>query len=129
MRLNEIYRTYKDRVEFFLVYIREAHPSDGWQTPQNLYDDIIYAEPTTSEQRAEVAGACQISLDIELPMLIDSPNNDVDNKYIAEPIRLYVIDEQGAITYNGAVGPFGFDPDAWEGAIKETLSASAQAAQ
>ena len=27
---------YKDNVEFLLVYIREAHPTDGWQAPNDI---------------------------------------------------------------------------------------------
>lgn len=71
MRVNEIYETYKDRVGFFLIYIREAHPSDGWQTPQNLYDEVVYEAPRTDDERADIATACQINLDIRLPTLMD----------------------------------------------------------
>ena len=38
MRLDEIYMEYRDRVEFYLVYIQEIHPSDGWQVLSNVHD-------------------------------------------------------------------------------------------
>ena len=44
VRLNEIYQQYSDDIQFFLIYIREAHAADRWQTPQNLYEDIIFDE-------------------------------------------------------------------------------------
>ena len=28
--LYDLYERYSDRIEFLLVYIREAHPIDGW---------------------------------------------------------------------------------------------------
>lgn len=118
MRLNEIYDTYKNNIGFFLIYIREAHPSDGWQTPQNLYDDVIFDTPETDDARAEIAGVCQISQDIRLPMLLDGIDNDIENKYISAPIRLFVIDPEGRITFNGAPGPQGFDPEKWNDAIQ-----------
>ena len=121
MRLNEIYETYKDDIDFFLIYIREAHPSDGGQTPQNLYDDVVYETPQTEDERAEIAGVCQINQDIRLPMLLDGIDNDIESKYISAPIRLFVIDPDGTITFNGAPGPQGFDPDAWENAIREQV--------
>jgi hypothetical protein len=121
VRLNEIYNTYKNDVETFLIYIREAHPSDGWQTPQNLYDDVIYETPNSDDDRAEISGVCQINQDIRLPMLLDGIDNDIENKYISAPIRLFVIDPDGKITFNGAPGPQGFDPGAWEVAIKEQV--------
>lgn len=119
MRLNEIYNTYKHDIEFFLIYIREAHPADGWQTPQNLYEDILYDAPDSDDARAEVAGVCQIAQDIRLPMLLDGIDNDIEGKYISAPIRLYVIDRDGRITFNGAPGPHGFDPETWADALKE----------
>lgn len=121
MRVNEIYETYKDRIEFFLIYIREAHPSNGWQTPQNLYDEVVYAKPKTDDERAEIASACQINLDIKLPTLMDSVDDSIESQYISRPIRLFVIDRDRRITYNGAPGPQGFDPESWEAAITEVL--------
>ena len=39
--LNDLYEKYRDRVEFFVVYIREAHPTDGWQVPANVRAGIL----------------------------------------------------------------------------------------
>ncbi|MDC0033367.1 hypothetical protein OAJ57_02240 [Alphaproteobacteria bacterium] len=119
VRLNEIFEAHKDNIEFFLIYVCEAHPSDGWQTPQNLYEEIIFGAPTNDDERAEIGNACQIALDLKYPMLIDSIDDDVERKYVASPIRLFVIDENGIITYAGEQGPQLFDPDSWEEAIKK----------
>jgi len=51
-------------------------------------------------------------------MLIDNIDDEVENKYVAAPIRLFVIDPNGKITYAGGEGPHKFDPDGWEEAIK-----------
>ena len=127
MRLNKIYNTHKNDVEFFLIYIHEAHPTDGWQTPQNLYDDVVYLEPQTEDERAAVANACQIGLDIQLPMLLNSMGNSVENQYVSEPIRLFVIDKDGKLTFNVAQRPFGFDMEKWDAAIRDVLSPAEQA--
>jgi len=121
VRLNEIYNTYNDRVEFFCIYIREAHPSDGWQVQDNLDEDIVFPEPTTIEERTEAASSCQINLDLQMPTLIDNMDNEVEGKYISLPMRLYLIDADGVITYTGDRGPQGFDTESWVAAIKEVL--------
>ena len=121
MRLNELYKTYRDRVEFFLIYIREAHPANGWQVPNNLIEDVIYDEPTTDEERTEVASACQIALDIEMPMLVDRIDNDVEEKYVGLPMRQFLIDARGRVVYAGDKGPFGWDDEAFEEALKALL--------
>ena len=119
VRLNDIYEAHNDNIEFFLIYVCEAHPSNGWQTPQNLYDEVVFDTPTNADQRAEIANACQIGLDLKYPMLIDNIDDEVERKYVASPIRLFVIDENGILTYAGDEGPHKFDPDGWEDAIKK----------
>lgn len=124
VRLNDIYEAHKDNIEFFLIYVCEAHPSDGWQTPQNLYEEVVYEAPTNEDERAAVGNACQIALDLKYPMLIDSIDDDVERKYVASPIRLFVIDENGILTYAGEEGPHKFDPDGWEDAIRKQTASS-----
>ena len=124
MRLNEIYEKYRDRMHFYVVYIREAHADNGWRVPENLRDKIHYDEPTTDEARTEVASACQIALDLRIPMLIDSIDNDVEEKYISIPMRLFLVDPAGRLAYSGGRGPFEFDPDSWEDAIKLQLASA-----
>ncbi len=122
MRLNELYDTYSHRVRFYLIYIREAHPHDGWRVPNNLYENIIYNEPTTDAERTEVAAACQINLDIRMPMLVDRIDNDVEAKYVGLPMRLFLVDAAGRIAFAGDKGPFGWDDDAFEAALKTVIT-------
>jgi len=125
VRLNEIYRTYKDDVAIYLIYVREAHPADGWQTPQNLYEEVIYDAPTTLDERAEIGHACQIGLDLALPTLIDTIDDAVEGSYVAAPVRLFVIDPDGRISFAGGEGPRDYDLDAWERGIREQIAATA----
>ena len=122
MRLNQLYDTYSHRVRFYLIYIREAHPHDGWRVPNNLAENIIYDEPTTDAERTEVAAACQINLDIRMPMLVDRIDNDIDDKYVGLPMRLFLVDAAGRIAFAGAKGPFGWDDDAFEAALKTVIT-------
>ena len=122
MRLNEIYNVYKDRVEFLCIYTREARPSDGWQVLDNLEAGIIVLEPVTTTERTAVGSDCQISLDIQMPLLIDSIDNEVEEKYISLPMRLFVIGSDGKVTYTGGRGPRKFDPDSWEANIKQLIA-------
>ena len=122
MRLNELYAKYKDQVQFYLIYIREAHPAQGWQVPNNLIEDIIYDEPATDDERTEVAAACQVDLGLDMPMLIDSIGNDIDNKYVGLPMRQFLIDADGKVVYHGDKGPFGWDDEAFEEELKKLIA-------
>ncbi len=121
MRLNELYARYKDQIQFFIVYIREAHPAEGWQVPNNLIEDILYNEPATEDERTQVAAACQIGLDLHMPMLVDGIDNDVDKKYVGLPMRLFLVDGDGKIAYAGDKGPFGWDDEGFEAALRQVI--------
>jgi hypothetical protein len=121
VRLNEIHGKYKDRVRFYAIYIREAHPDDGWRVPENLRQDIRFREPRSAAERTAVATLCQINLDLQMPMLVDAIDNTVEEQYIALPMRLYLIGSDGKIAYTGERGPFGFNPDTWEAAIQAEM--------
>ena len=95
------------------MYIQEAHPIDGWQVPMNLTDDAEFRQPSCYDERAEVAEACVLRLNFEMPMLLDNMANQVDEAYSALPERLYLLDSQGVILYRSEQGPWGFDVDAW----------------
>jgi hypothetical protein len=120
--LNKLYRDYRDRAAFYIVYIQEAHPIDAWQVDDNLKDDVLVATTRTSEARYDVAGLCVRNLGIELPALIDEPDNRVERAYTAWPDRLYVVDRTGRIAYKSAAGPFGFQPSEVETTLKRLLA-------
>jgi type I thyroxine 5'-deiodinase len=108
--LNTLYKEYRDRVAFHVVYIQEAHPIDAWQVSDNLKDDVLVKSTETAEERDRVADVCLAKLGIELPALIDESDNRVERAYTAWPDRLYVVDRDGRIAYKSAAGPFGFKP-------------------
>jgi len=105
-----MFKGYKDRVEFLLVYIREAHPADGWQMPENEKQGVIYKEPKNLFERKSIAETTCKKLNLSLPTVIDDMDNTVDNLYAGWPERMFIIDAAGKIAYAGKQGPFGFKP-------------------
>lgn len=116
-----MYAKYKDKADFRVVYIREAHPTDGWQVRANERDGVLIKNHTTEEERAKAAGACAAGLKLSMPMLIDDMNDTVEKAYQGWPDRIYIIGADGKIAYKGARGPVGFKPKEAEGALKKLL--------
>jgi hypothetical protein len=52
--LNGIFQEYGDRAAFFVVYIREAHPTDAWQVSSNVKDEVLLASPAAGGRRADL---------------------------------------------------------------------------
>ena len=95
-----------------MVYIKEAHPTDGWQVVSNLENHVEYAQPQTFAARQEVAVACAVGLRLSIPTLLDGIDNAADQAYQGWPERLYVVSTDGRVAYQGGKGPYGFDPEA-----------------
>ncbi len=117
-----MYETYSEDVKFLMVYIREAHPTDGWQSKANEREGILIKQPTTFEARLDVAKQMCTKLDISIPGVIDEMDNKVNTAYSAAPDRLYLISTEGTIAYKGGPGPRGFVPAELEAAIKQELA-------
>lgn len=123
-RINEVFEELGADVDFYCVYIHEAHPSDGWQVEKNVTDGVVHPEPTTPAERAELARAFAEHCELALPLLVDDMDNEIDRLYAAMPMRLYLIDEHGTVVFRTIVGSPGFDVESWSQAIRLHVGAS-----
>jgi hypothetical protein len=117
-----MYQQSKDKAEFLLVYIREAHPSDGRQIPQNIKEGVIYASPKTIGERAAVARDCLSKLKLGFPCVLDNMKDATERAYQSWPDRITVVDLDGKLAYYGERGPGGFKPKLAEEALKALIA-------
>ena len=104
-------------MEFLVVYITEAHPTDVWQTQSNFRDKVLFATPRNEDERAAIAGTCVRKLGIDIPAVLDEFGNSTESAYTAWPDRLYLVDRAGKVAYKSMPGPYGFKPADLEAAI------------
>ena len=109
--LEELYDRHGNEVAFFIVYIREAHPADGWVLAENRREEITLADPTSLDERAAAAEACVVRLETRIPVLLDDVDDAVALAYGGWPDRLYLIDRDGRVAFQGELGPDGFKPE------------------
>ena len=108
--MEEIHQRYKDRVAFLSIYVREAHPTNGWREPGNDKVGISILQPANKTDRVAVAKKCCSTLEMTMPLLVDEMNDRVGHAYSGMPDRIFIIDENGQVIYKGGRGPFGFKP-------------------
>ena len=104
------------------MYIREAHPEDGWKVQRNSAEGISIKQPKTEAERSEVATVCATKLALSFPCVIDGLDNKVEAAYAGWPDRLYIVGKDGKIAYKGEPGPRGFKVDEMNAKLKEVLS-------
>ena len=92
------------------VYIKEAHPTNEWQMPDNEREDVCYTQPRNTAERVAIAGDFVKRFHYDIPLLVDPIENEANRLYAGWPERLYVV-EGGVIRYKGGTGPFHFDPE------------------
>ena len=107
-----MYESYKDEVQFFLIYTREAHPDhpvlvekDGHRWMKTLDSG------TTFDDRCENADVCTSSLHLKVPVLVDRASNDVSTAYQAWPLRVVIVGADGNLAYCGNMHPQQFQLD------------------
>ena len=116
-----MWSTYGNQVEFFVVYIREAHALDG-RSPMGGNGMPIVEDPVSLSERNAVASVCMTRLALEpMPAIVDNMDDSVSRAYAAHPDRLYLIGRGGKVKYQGGPGPFGFQPTELEAAIQKVL--------
>ena len=121
MRLDELAKEFKDKIQLLCIYIREAHPDDGDQVLRNIDEEVVFDDPTSLDERAEVASACMLHYNFSFPMLMDKMDNAAEEVYQGWPDRLYLINSEGKIAYQGGLGPLYFDVDEFNEEARKIL--------
>ena len=132
MSLHNLYQEFSDQIQFIKVYIREAHPVDGWWFGRGLMNTLLNLsgskasrnlyDPKTLEERRGAAGDCEKSLQFGIKTYVDEMDDPVNKAYASWPTRLYLINIEGTVIYAGGLGPFGFKPGGLKQAIEEHIA-------
>ena len=128
MSIQQIYEQYHQDVQFLNIYIREAHPKDGWWLGNKFTKKLIhtifgtrasmeYHDPKTIEERRAVAMECTSALQYGVRTYVDQMDDAVNKAYSAWPTRLYLIGLDGRVVYAGGLGPYDFKPKKLKAAI------------
>lgn len=86
--MNDLYEDYRDDdVEFFLVYVREAHPGENVPAHESNDDKVRAAELLRDEE------------DVEMPILVDDLDGSIHRDYGRMPNSTYIIDKSGRVAF------------------------------
>jgi hypothetical protein len=96
---------------FLVVYVREAHACDEWETKDNVGAGIKVLQPVTDEARLAAATRFVEGTGISIPVVVDGVDDAVGTAWGAWPERLYVLDAAGRVIHRGGMGPFEFHPE------------------
>jgi thiol-disulfide isomerase/thioredoxin len=119
--IESLYQRYKNEATFLMVYVREAHPTDGWSMESNARVGVSVSQPKSLKERIEVCDQFCRKLKPTMPVLVDEIADPTGHAYSGMPGRLYVLDSHGKVAYKSGRGPFGFRAGELEQALVMSL--------
>tara|TARA_B110001452_G_C15073558_1_gene374708 strand:+ start:340 stop:681 length:342 start_codon:yes stop_codon:yes gene_type:complete len=111
-------------IDYLMVYITEAHPTDGWQNAWAPEQFASTAHARSDGERLAAARTFVASLGLSAtPIVVDSIADELENRYEARPERLYVV-HGGKVLWRGGLGPFEYDAPGLAAFLEEHTAAA-----
>jgi hypothetical protein len=109
-------------IDFILIYIREAHASDGWKFDGDNFS-FVRNHRNINERLDAVrmmANMANITQDQNIHIYSDTMDDRTNHLFRAWPERLYVLHE-GKILYRGQKGPSGYSIPSLDYFLKKNI--------
>jgi peroxiredoxin len=98
LSLEDLRREYGSRVSFLIIYTREAHPAGQWEVDRNREQQISIPDHKDLSQRKEMAKQARTKLKINIPLAVDSMEDEAARAYHACPNdAALLIDKDGTV--------------------------------
>uniref|UniRef100_G1SVZ1 Iodothyronine deiodinase n=1 Tax=Oryctolagus cuniculus TaxID=9986 RepID=G1SVZ1_RABIT len=115
-QFKRLIQDFSSIADFLIIYIEEAHASDGWAFKNNV--DIKNHRNLQDRLRA---ASLLLARSPQCPVVVDTMQNQSSQLYAALPERLYVL-RQGRILYKGESGPWNYNPEEVRAVLEELHS-------
>ena len=73
------------------------------------------------EEHGDMGQKCVMKVGIKFPAVIDTFDEATERAYTGWPHRLYVMDQDGRVSYKSGPGPFGFHPQGVAEALRRLV--------
>lgn len=105
-----LYGRFHNQYAFAFVYIRESHPTQGYQPAKYAREVQPVPDAESLERRRETAARYAEAKALPFPVLVDTLNDETARLYSAWPVRLFVVDTDGTVLYSGGQAPWFYRP-------------------
>ena len=120
--LKRAWAEFHDRVDFRLVYIREAHADGNWQSTINQKEGIDLPPARNLAEKKADAELCLRKLSLPFPFVVDSMEGTAEKAYHAWPSRVYLVGRDGRVAFDSRLGEQDFRIAGFASAIREILA-------
>jgi len=117
--LKAMHKAYGAKVPFLLVYIREAHSTNNWESTRNLRDGVNLQPAATMPEKESHAALCSRKLHLPFPALVDGMDDAVEKAYSAWPSRAFIVTADGLILYSTRLTELDFHADQMRAVLRK----------
>jgi peroxiredoxin/Spy/CpxP family protein refolding chaperone len=95
--LEKLNRNVGSKATFLVIYTREAHALGEWEVERNKDDNVQIEQPKTDAERHQLAKQAVATLNITVPVLVDTIDDTVAKAYGLTPNGAVVIGRDGKV--------------------------------
>lgn len=122
--LKTMHKAYGTKMPFLLIYIREAHATNNWESTRNLRDGVNLQPAATMPEKESHAALCSRKLHLPFPALVDAMDDATEKAYSAWPSRAFIVGVDGRILYSTRLTELDFHADEMNAVLRKLVTGS-----
>jgi tetratricopeptide (TPR) repeat protein len=120
--LRDLEKRYGAQASFLLVYIREAHTAETWESGRNVREGVGVKPAANMIEKREHASYCLRQLHLAFPALVDGMDGAVEKAYAAWPSLAVVIGKDGRVIYSTRLTELDYRAENMQAALASALA-------
>jgi thiol-disulfide isomerase/thioredoxin len=120
--LRELQKRYGAEAPFLLVYIREAHTAETWESSRNSRDGVRVQPAASIMEKQEHAAYCMRELHLAFPAVVDGMDGAVEKAYAAWPSLAVIVGKDGRVVYSTRLTELDYRAESMQSAIESVLA-------
>lgn len=120
--LRELQKRYGDEAPFLLVYIREAHTAETWESTRNAREGVQMQPAASIAEKQKHASYCIRQLHLAFPAVVDGMDGAVEKAYAAWPSLAAIIGKDGRVVYSTRLTELDYRAENMQSAIESALA-------
>jgi tetratricopeptide (TPR) repeat protein len=120
--LRDLEKRYGAKTPFLLVYIREAHTMETWESGRNSREGVSVPPAASIAEKQEHASYCMRELHLAFPAVVDGMDGAVEKAYAAWPSLVVVVGKDGRVAYSTRLTELDYRTENMQSAIESVLA-------
>jgi hypothetical protein len=105
-----------------LVYIREAHTAETWESGRNSREGLSIQPATNIAEKREHASYCMRQLHLAFPAVVDGMDGAVEKAYAAWPSLAVIVGKDGRVAYSTRLTELDYRAENMQSAIESVVA-------